>query len=162
MILLISASSGSVECAAAIEEATQLRTRICSDIAKAATAARAGEYTAIVVDEAGMPGDPAFTDELLRNAGLAIPVSINSGLMSKDRISREIRSALARVERERKQAVRQAEAVLRNDLKGEITGILIAAEVALASDSLSPFVEEKLKAIEHLATRMRGRFEIVQ
>jgi hypothetical protein len=89
-------------------------------------------------------------------------VLINSALMSADRITREVRSAIARVERERALAVRQAEALVRNDLKGEITGILIAAELALESNGVPAFVEEKLRDIEQLAARMRGRFDMVQ
>lgn len=162
MNLLVSASPRSRECAAAIEEETQIRTTICGDITKAASLARSGEYSAVIFDQATMQSDPVVPDEILRNAGLAVPVFVNSALMSQGRITAEVRTALARLEREKRLAIRQAEALLRNDLKGEITGILIATELALASRDCSIFVEEKLRDIEQLATRMRGRFETVQ
>lgn len=162
MNLLISASPRNKECAEAIEEFTQSRTNICSDLTKAATLARSGEYTAIIFDQASLPPDAAGMDEILRNAGLAVPVYVNSALMSTGRIMAEVRSALSRLEREKKIAVQQAEVMLRNDLKGEITGILIAAELALETSGNSQFVKEKLHDIEELATRMRGRFQLVQ
>lgn len=161
MNLLISASPRSQECAVAIEEATQVRTTVCGDFTKAATLVRSGEYAAVIFDQASLHPDPVIPENILRNAGLAVPVFVNSALMAQGRILAEVRSALARVEREKKLAIRQAEAGLRNEMKGEITGILIAAELALASPSLPVFAEEKLKDIEQLATRMRGRFEMV-
>jgi hypothetical protein len=162
MNLLVSASPRSQECAAAIEEATQIPTTICGDLTKAATLVRSGEYAAVIFDQASLHPDPIIPENILRNAGLAVPVFVNSALTAQGRIMAEVRSALARVEREKKLAIRQAEALLRNDLKGEITGILIASQLALASSELTPFVEEKLRDIEHLATRMRGRFETIQ
>lgn len=160
MNLLVSATPRSLECAAAIEEATQLRTTLCGDAGKARTMVRSGEFTAVIFDQANL--DPAMLEEILGNAGLAIPVYVNSALMGPERITREVRSALARVEREKKIAARNAAALMRNDLKGEITGILIAAELALETHDMPLFVEEKLRDIEQLASRMRGRFETIQ
>ena len=155
-------SPRSAECAAAIEEATQVRTSVCGDMTKAAALARNGEYTAVIFDQASLPADPAVPDQILRNAGLAVPVFVNTALMAPERITTEVRSALARVEREKKLAMQQAEALLRNDLKGEITGILIASQLALETHGVPPFVGEKLRDIAQLANRMRGRFETVQ
>jgi hypothetical protein len=162
MNLLVSASPRSAECAEAIEEITQVRTTLCSDPTKAKNLVRSGEYTAVIFDQAGLDPDPSIAQDILRNAGLAIPVFVNSALMATPRITAEVRSALARVEREKTLAMQQAEALLRNDLKGEITGILIAAQLALATPDIPVFVEEKVRDIEQLATRMRGRFNTVQ
>jgi len=161
MNLLISASPRSRECVEAVEEATQIRTTLCSDVARAAGLVRSGEYAAVIFDQASMPPDPVVSDEIIRNAGFAVPVFVNTALMGSGRITAEVRAALGRVEREKKLAIRQAEAVLRNDLKGEITGILIACELALESGAVPPFVEEKLNDIQELAARMRNHFETV-
>lgn len=162
MNLLISVSPRSKECASAIEEATQIQTTICTDVKKAATLVRSGEYSAVVFDQATLQIDPVLPEEILRNAGLAVPAFVNSVVMSPGRITAEVRGALARVEREKRLATRQAEALLRNDLKGEITGILIAAQLALETRDVPLFVEDKLRDIEQLASRMRSRFETVQ
>jgi hypothetical protein len=162
MNLLISVSPRSQECAAAIEEATQTATTVCTDVKRATSIARSGEYSAVVFDQATLQPDAAISDEVLRNAGLAVPVFVNSALMSPGRITAEVRTAIARLEREKRLAKRQAEALLRNDLKSEITGILIAAQLALQSQELPLFAEDKLRDIEQLATRMRSRFETVQ
>jgi hypothetical protein len=160
MNLLVSKSPRSDECVAAIEEATQVRTTLCGDVARAKSLVRSGEFTAVIFDQANL--DPTVPEEILRTAGLAIPVFVNSALMAPARITAEVRSAMARVEREKRLAIRQAEASMRNDLKGEITGILIAAELALETHDMPLFVEEKLRDIEQLASRMRGRFETIQ
>ncbi len=162
MNLFVSASPRSGACAAAIEESTQIRTAVCADATKAKNQVRSGEYTAIIFDQAGIDPDPEVPENILRNAGLAVPVFVNSALMATARITAEVRSALARIEREKRLAVRQAEALLRSDLKGEITGILIAAQLVLSAPDNPSFVEEKVRDIEQLATRMRGRFETIQ
>src|SRR5579884_920821 len=99
MNLLVSASPRSQDCAAAIEEATQVRTTICGEATKAANLARSGDYTAIVFDQSSIPPDPGIPEQILRNAGLAVPVYINAALMSPTRITTEVRSAIARVDR---------------------------------------------------------------
>ena len=98
---------------------------------------RGTEYAAVIFDQATLDPDPHAADDILRNAGLAVPVFVNSSLMSTTRITAEVRSAMARVEREKRLALRQAEAFLRNDIKGEITGILIAAQLALSAPGIS-------------------------
>lgn len=162
MNLLVSASPRGAECAEAIEEFTQIRTTVCNDPTKAKNLVRSGEYSAVIFDQASLDPDPNIVEDILRNAALAIPVFVNSALMATARITAEVRSALARLDREKNLALRQAEALLRNDVKGEITGILIAAQLALSSPDSPGFIAEKLRDIEQLATRMRGRFEIVQ
>ncbi len=162
MNLLVSASPRSTECATAIEDTTQIRTSICSDIAKAKNLVRSGEYSAVIFDQATLDPDPSIADDILHNAGLAVPVFINSALMSSARITAEVRSAFVRIERERRLAQRQAEALLRNDVKGEITGILISAQLALSTPGLPHFIEDKIRDIEQLANRMRGRLEAIQ
>lgn len=162
MYLLVSASPRSKECATAIEESTQIRTTVCSDTAKSKTLVRNTEYTAVIFDQATLDPDPLAADDILRNAGLAVPVFVNSSLMSTARMTAEVRSATARIEREKRLAIRQAEALLRNEMKDEITGILIAAQLVLSSPGVSSFLEEKVRDIEQLATRMRGRLEMVQ
>ena len=162
MNLFVSASPRSTECAAAIEESTQVPTKICSDATKSKALVRNTEYGAVIFDQATLDPDPRAADDILRHAGLAVPVFVNSSLMSTARMTAEVRSALARVEREKRLALRQAEAFLRNDIKGEITGILIAAQLALSAPGISTFLEEKVRDIEQLATRMRGRLETIQ
>ncbi|HEY3927019.1 MAG TPA: hypothetical protein VGL89_01475 [Candidatus Koribacter sp.] len=161
MNLLISASPRSRQCAEAVEEATQVRTTLCADVARASSLVRNGEYAAVIFDQASVSPDPVLSDEVIRNAGLAVPVFVNTAIMAAGRITAEVRAALARVDREKKLAIRQAEAMLRNDLKGEITGILIACGLALESGDVPPFAAEKLHDIEELAARMRNRFETV-
>ncbi len=160
MNLLISSSPGNLECAKAIEEFTQVRTVLCSDIRKAANVARNGEFTVAIVDRAAMYDDPSFIDEVFRHAPLAVPVLINTAIMNTQRVTAEVNAAIARVEREKRVAARQAARALYNELKGEITGISVAAGLALKSHDAPVFVEEKLKDIEQLADRMRSRFDV--
>ena len=161
MNLLISASPANVACANAIEEMTEVPVKLCSEIARAAEVARGGEYNLVIFDRASVP-DEVLDEEIFRHAPLSIPVVINSALMNTRRILTEISGAISRVERERHVAMRQADLTVRNQVKDETTGILVASGLALKSDDTPAFVHEKLQDIYQLASRMRGHFELVQ
>jgi hypothetical protein len=161
MNLLISISPGNLQCAKLIEETTQVRTKLCTDLSQAADAARNGEFSLIVFDHAGV-GDPSCAMQLYRQAPLALLVDINSGLMSDKRIAAEIRGAVARLEREKKLAVLRAEMSVRSAFKGETTGILVSTQLALKVSDSPAFVREKLQDIHQLANRMKSQIEIVQ
>jgi hypothetical protein len=50
--------------------------------------------------------------------------------------------------------------VLRNQLCGEVTGILLNSELALRLKSLSPDIAEKIESVRQLAEKMRSQLEI--
>ena len=159
MNLLVSASPANLQCAKVIEEATQVRTSLCPDVRKAAAMARDNEYAIVIVDSAAMYEDQSFADQVFRNAPLAVAVEINTALMNSARIVSEVRSAVARVDRAKQTGFRQATRQAYNEFKGEITGISVAADLALRAAESPMFREEKLKDIDQLATRMRSRFD---
>jgi hypothetical protein len=58
--------------------------------------------------------------------------------------------------------MRAAESLLRSELRGAVTGILLSTELVLDSQELPFEAEEKLKLVCQLATQIRGRLETVQ
>src|SRR5882724_8872141 len=81
-------------------------------------------------------GNPAASDALWKNAGTAIPVFVNFAITGSGRIVRDLRAALTRRQREQLLATRAAQAALRNELTGAISGILLSSELALAQPAV--------------------------
>ena len=73
---------------------------------------------------------------------------------------REVQVALRRADKEKVVALRAAGQVLRNQLRGEVTGILLNSELALRLKSLSPDIAEKIESVRQLAEKMRSQLEI--
>jgi hypothetical protein len=93
---------------------------------------------------------------------MAVPVYVNLALSNSARVVREVRLALRRHDAARTIAMRAAESLLRSELRGAVTGILLSTELVLDSQELPFEAEEKLKLVCQLATQIRGRLETVQ
>jgi hypothetical protein len=116
----------------------------------------------VVLDDAMVDADPDAVDILLNTSGMAVPVYVNLALSNSARVVREVRLALRRHDAARTIAMRAAESLLRSELRGAVTGILLSTELVLDSQELPFEAEEKLKLVCQLATQIRGRLETVQ
>src|SRR5438067_391904 len=145
MFLLISASKNSAECLATIEREMGEMAEHVSTIPQATARLRAAEFAAIVVDQSLVDVNPAASDVLWRNAGTAIPILVNFAISGAERIVRDLRAALIRRQREQLIAARAAQAALRNELTGAVSGILLSSELVLAQPALPANVVDKLR-----------------
>jgi hypothetical protein len=160
MILLVTTSSRARECAAALEQGTGHKTHVASTVPQAVSKLQAADYDALAIDQSLLEADFRAFDTLLNNCGLAVPLHVNLALQSADRMAREVQVALRRTENEKLLATRAAERVLCNQLRGELTGILLNSELALRQKSISPEVAEKVSSVRELAEKMRSQLEI--
>jgi len=96
----------------------------------------------------------------LNRCGIAVPLYVNLALHSNERVAREVQVALRRAEKEKLMATRTAEQLLRNQLRSQVTGILLNSELALRQKSISPDVAEKVRSVRELAEKMRSQLEI--
>lgn len=160
MILLVTTSSRAKDCAAALESGTGHKTQIASSVPHALVKLEAAEYDVLATDQSLVECDLRALDTLLNHCGTAMPIYINLALHSCDRVVREAQVALLRAQRERFNAERLASNELRNELRGEVTGILLNSELALRNRTLTPEIAEKLRSVRELAEKMRSRLEI--
>ena len=86
-----------------------------------------------------------------------MPIYVNLALHRAERVAAEVSVGLQRLARERATSMRAAGSELRNQVGGEITAILLNAEMALREKSLPPGVIEKLGVVQEMAQRMRQR-----
>ena len=160
MILLVTTSSRAKECAAALEQGTGHKTHVASSVPQAVTKMQTAEYEGLAIDQSMLESDVRALDTLLNRCGVAIPLHVNLALHSSERVVREVQVALRRAEKEKLMATRTAEQVLRNQLRSQVTGILLNSELALQQKSVSADVAEKLRSVRELAEEMRSQLQI--
>jgi hypothetical protein len=157
MILLITASANGPECARSLLATAHAKTEVAPDIRTALNRLRENEYTAVVIDESMADASASQLEVVFKHLGTAVPVFVNLGISRKDRVVRDVVTALRRVEQEKSFARRSVEWELRSQLKGDLTGILLSAQQALDVPTLPSAAETKLKSVCELADRMRIR-----
>lgn len=160
MILLITTSARIEECAEAIRQATNRTVHTANGMRQAVLQLRASEYTAVVIDQSMPESEPDEGEVLLEHIGAAIPVYINFAISGVERVVRELRAALARRTREEIVAKHEAEQILRSELKGTVTALLLSCELALQVPDLPGAAENKLRAVYELARDMRIKLGI--
>jgi hypothetical protein len=162
MILLITSSPRAPEFSAALEEALGETVEAAATTKRALTYLRNSEYSALVLDEAVVESEPDAIDILLQHAGMAVPVYVSLAISSTQRVVRDTKITLRRHEESRLIAIRAAEALLRTELRGAITGILLSTELALRAPDLPREAADKMRSVCQLASDIRSRLETIQ
>jgi hypothetical protein len=162
MILLTTSSTRAPEFCAAIEEALGEVVETAVTTKRALASLRNGEYSALVLDEAVVESEPDAIDILLQHAGMAVPVYVSLAISSSQRVVRDVKTTLRRHEESRLIAIRAAEALLRTELRGAVTGILLSTELALRAPDLPREAADKMRSVCQLASDIRSRLETIQ
>lgn len=162
MILLITPSARAQECAQAIQQATTETVQIASTLQQAASNLRGSEYAAIVIDQFLVEAEPDETELAMQHLGTAVALHINFAISGVERVIREVRTALNRRKREMVAARREAEQILRSELKGTVTALLLSCEMALGIPNLPHTAENKLRTVYDLAREMRSKIGLIQ
>ncbi len=162
MILLITSSNRASDYSVALEHAIGEEAEIANTSRRALTQLRNSEYSAMVIDEAFVESEPDAIDTLLRHAGMAVPVYVNLAISGPQRVVRDVKVTLRRQEESRLIAIRAAESLLRTELRGAVTGILLSTELALRTPDLPMEAVEKMRSVCQLASEIRSRLETIQ
>src|SRR5580698_1135356 len=153
-ILIVTGIEGARNCAAVVEAQLGMAV-VVADGRKAALAALRGqEFQAIVIDETLAECDPAAAEKICENAGLAIPLQINFAVSGAARLTREIRAALSRRQREQSLA-RRAAAAIESELKSTVAGLLLHSQLALADGEVKGPTADRLRVVADLAGTLR-------
>ncbi len=161
-ILIVTGVEGARNCAAAVGAQLEMKVEVAEGRKAALAALRRKEFAAIVVDETMAECDPAAAEAIWEHAGLAIPLQINFALSGAARLTREIRAALHRREREQTLARRAAAAAIEMDLKTTIAGLLLHSQLALSESETASPIAEKLRVVADLAGNLRKQLSAPQ
>ena len=159
MLLVITPSAKARGCAQVIQQVTSEETHVAATLTQALTQLRAQEYVAVLIDQAFLETEPDESETVLEHIGTAIPVHVNFGINSTDRVVRELRSALHRRKKEVLRARQGAEQALRNELKSTVTALLLSCEMALRVPDLQSTAEAKMRTVYELAQEMRLKLD---
>lgn len=159
MILLVSASSRAKECAVAIEQKTQQTTQVAMSLANAVERLQAQEYDVVVIDESFQQLEAAGESLISGHSETAMPIYVNLSLHGVERVIAEVNRGLQRLVGERLASMRAAENLLRNELRGQVTAILLNSELVLREGQLSTGASAKLREVHELAEQMRAKLE---
>jgi hypothetical protein len=159
MILLITPSAKVQECAKVLEEATSESLQIAPSLRQAAAHLRSDEYSVVVLDQFLVEAEPEESDLVLQHIGPAVPMYANFAISGIDRVAKELRAAVNRHKREAVVARQSAAQMLRNELKGTLTALMLSCELALQAPDQST-AEGKIRQVYELAVEMRNKLGI--
>jgi hypothetical protein len=159
-ILMVTGIEGARNCAAVVGAQLGMEVQVAEGRKAALAALRRGEFLAVVVDETMAECDPAAAEAICERAGLAIPLQINFALSGAARLTREIRAALHRREREQTLARRAAAAAIETELKTTVAGLLLNSQLALSGGDVPTPLAEKLRVVADLAGNLRQQLSM--
>jgi hypothetical protein len=154
-ILIVTGIEGARNCAALVGAQLGMEVEVAEGRKTALTALRRREFAAVVVDETMAECDPAAAEAICERAGLAIPLQINFALSGAARLTREIRAALHRREREQMLASRAAASAIEAELKTTVAGLLLHSQLALSGAEVSSPIADRLRTVADLAGSLR-------
>jgi hypothetical protein len=157
MILLVWPSEKAQDCAKTIQNTFQEEVRVVATIHKGCTELQSVEYSAVLVDQRLSEAQPGQTSVLLDYVGSAIPLFVNFGISSQERILWELRAALSRHRREIKLARLRAKLELHDELTDAVTALLLCCGIALSEPGLSESVTARLKIIEEVTQQIKSK-----
>jgi hypothetical protein len=157
MILLITSLSDAQKCASALEQATEEATSVAPSLADAVRQLQSQEFSAVILDQLLLDSEPDEAEVVFKHLGQAVPVYLNFALVGISRVTRELRSALNRRNREVLVARREAEQALRHELTEKVTALMLSCEMALQVPGLPEMAEAKMHDVDTLAREMRDK-----
>ena len=156
-LLIVTGMEGIETTAAPLAAEMKMAVEVASSRATALRLLTRRAYAIVIVDQMLTDTDPEGAEMIWKNAGTAVPLQINFAVAGSERLRREIRSALARRERDRQIAQTAAAAAVDAELKNAITGFLLEARLALEEENVPPRVASRLRTLEEMAGRLRNR-----
>jgi hypothetical protein len=160
MILIIWSSDKAKDCAHYIEHALQEPVQVVASLHEGCDRLRSGEYSAVVVDQWITEAEPEPTSLLFDHLGMAVPLFVNFGISGMERVVRELRAALARRGLETVLARHSARQAFRDELKEDVTALLLSCGVALEGSTVDENTGARLRKIEEIAQQIKHKLAI--
>jgi len=158
MILMIWSSERAQDYALSIEHALQEPVQVASSLHQGCDRLRSDEFSAVIVDQWVTEAEPEPTSVLFDHLGPAVPVFVNFGISGVERILRELRAALSRRGREMVLTRHVARQNLREELKDDVTALLLSCDVALGE--CTGTAAERITKIKELAYQLRNKLAV--
>lgn len=160
MILIIWNSAKVQECARSIEHAMGEPVSSTSSLLEGTELLESTEYSAVIIDQWMTEAEPELAGRICDHLGMAVPVFVNFGVSGAERILRELRAALSRRVLETALARRSASQMLREQLRNDVTALLLSCGIALENAAVNDPVKVRLREIENLASHIKEELSV--
>lgn len=161
-VLIISPMADATQVAEALSSSLGCAVKVTASHRAGLAELRRCDYSVVVVDDSLAEANPAATDVLWQNFGMAVPVQVNFAFYGGSRLAREVKAAIGRRVQQQVRAMRTAASLLENELKSTVTGLLLQSQLALAEPQLTPKLAGKLELVSELAGSLRRTLERAQ
>ena len=157
MILLISSHPEVEQCVPVLSRELGERVECVATLRAAAAKLREQSYQLLLLDQRFFEVQASAVEVLISRAPEAVAVPFNPAVSATPRLVLDARAALRRQESIRRSAQQSALGVLRNELRSDITGILLSSQLALDTAVLPEAVAANLRSVYILAERLSKR-----
>jgi hypothetical protein len=159
MILVVTPNRAIEECTESLRQATGEEIVVAENLREAAALLRNESYLAVVLDQYLLETEPDETETIMRHLGTAVPLQVNLAISGVERLTREVRAAVQRRQREETSARRAAIGVLHCELNGTVTALLLCCELALRTPNLSSDAADQIESAHDLVKKLRAQLE---
>ena len=154
MILLISSHPEVEKCGPVLSRELGERVEYVTSLRAAAAKLREQPFQLLLVDQRFLEMQGAAIDAFASRAPEAVIVFFNPAVTAPPRLVLEARAALRRQALNRRKALQSALAVMRNELRSDVTGILLSSQLAIDTAMLPEALAANLRSVNTLAERM--------
>jgi hypothetical protein len=156
-ILMVTAMEGAENLAAVLSREADVTVQVARNRTSAAAVLRREAFTIVLVDSALSQAQPGSMEALWQRADLAVPLELNLAELGAERLIRQICGILERREQEYVLARRAAGLDIEDELRAQVTGLLLQSDLVLREQAIPPMVREKLETLRELADGLRVR-----
>ncbi len=156
-VLIITTLEAAAPCARTLAEHIGARVEIAPGRKAALLAIKREEFGLVVIEESLAEADLAWAEHIWQLSGSALPLELNLATSGTARLTREVKAALARRDREQALARKAIAREMEDELKSAVTGIMLESELALREPALPPPLQPKLRRLVELAGTLRER-----
>ena len=157
MILLVSSEPEVQQSAPVLSRELGERVECAKSVRTAAAKMREQAFDLLLLDDEILDVNGAGVNGLLAHAAGAVALFFNPAVTATGRLVLEARAAQRRREHDRKAAAESALCTLRNELRSDVTGILLSSQLALKTPGLPEACAANLKSVCELAERISKR-----
>ncbi len=156
-VLIVTAMADAGDLAGVLSREADVTVQVARSRASALAVLRREAFTIVLVDSLFSQAHPDSMDALWERADLAVPLELHLAELGAVRVTRQVCGILARREREYVLARRLAGLEIEEELRSQVTGLLLQSDLMLREQAVPPTVRERLVTLRELADGLRVR-----
>lgn len=155
LVLFVSGLAGAENLARALVNETAVEVRVAHNGKGALATLRREEFSVVLVDTSTIQADTAGL--IWQRSGLATALEMDLTHVGGERVIREVAGVLQRRDRESQKAREVAAHAVQDELREDVTALLLQTELMMRERALSPSMARKLETLRSLTDALRVR-----